>query len=168
MKNLLLILAFFLLISATPTSVRKADQAKWLQYSAYCRQMVQDTLIQYGVKRFDHQWIAQKDFSYLPCENCQSIIIHEGEPYYEWKHPIDTVWWIPTKRDYLQNSLRTAKSRTYYADLNQVFISRPYIYMVRQRRATVKDFYEHYMLGNLDYKKVTDGVNLVNKLKLVK
>lgn len=161
-------LLFFFLIAATPTKVRKADQAEWLKYSAFCRAMVHDTLPQYGVKRFVKQGIATRRFSYLPCDSCPSILLNIGDPYYQWKNPVDTVWFKVEHRDYQQNSLRAARTRTYYAELDQVFISRKHIYLVRQRRATVKDFYEHWMLKNMDYVKKTDGVTFVNKLKIVK
>jgi hypothetical protein len=167
MKNLILILAFFFLIAATPTRVRKADQAEWLKYSAFCRTMVPDTIVQYGVKRFTRQLIAHKDFSYLPCDSCPSIIIREGQPYYEWKRPVDTVWFNVDCRDYQQNSLKKPIARTYYAEINQVFIKRLHICHVRQRRATVKDFYEKWMTKDLSYPVKTGAVTFVNKLRIV-
>jgi hypothetical protein len=153
--------------ATTPTRVRKADQAEWLKYSAFCRSIVPDTVVQYGVRRFVAQYQAQKDFSYLPCDSCRSIIIKEGEYYFDWVEPMDTVWFKVTPRDYQQNSLKTPVARTYYAEINQAFISRKYITHIRQRRATVRDFYEHWMTKQMDYVTKTPQICFVYKLRIL-
>ena len=165
MKNLLLLLIACLFFSAVtaqiPTRVRKADQAQWLLYSAYCRTMVPDTIQQPGSRGFEHVTEIKTDFT-----TTNGTTYHAGDRYYFWNEPIDTIWYFCKCKDYKENSLNTRIQPYTITVPNRVFFLRPKICLVRQRRATVKDFYEHWMLGNLDYYKY-ETISLTYRIKLV-
>lgn len=158
------VVLFLLLISATPTRVRKADQAEWLKYSAWCRKIVPDSIRQVGY--FSG---AKRTVWLIDGTDDRGVLHHAGDTtYFNVNHP-DTTWFICQCNDYQQNSLRIEKTLTYQIPFKKVALVRKKVCHVRQRRATVKDFYEWWMVpGDKYYKVRTPQVTIVQQLKIVK
>jgi len=164
MKNLFLLIAFVLLISAnTPTRVRKADQAQWLQYSSYCRTIVPDTVRQVGYFSGATRTVYLID----DIDANGTILHHAGDTtYFNVENP-DTTWFICQCKDYQQNSLRLEKTLTYTIPFKKVALVREKVCHIRQRRATVKDFYEWWMIpGDKYITKRTPEIAIVQKLQI--
>jgi len=117
MKNLLfLILAFFLLISATPTRVRVADRAEYQKYLKWCNEIVPTTAIQDGKLKV---MLVNGQYTDSP-GNFKPI-----EP--------RTVYWYPigTKR--------------VICEKNEVLIWRHQTVWKKRRVSSVRDFYEWWL-----------------------
>ena len=163
-KLLFLLIAFLLLVSATPTRVRKADLPQWDKYSLYCRTIVPDTVRQVGYFSGATRtiWLLNDTVN-------GQIVHHQGDTtYFNVDHP-DTIWFIYPCRDYQQNSLRIDKILTYQIPKGKVALCRKKVCHIRQRRATVKDFYEWWMVpGDKYYTTRIQEVSIVQPIEIKK
>jgi hypothetical protein len=97
-----------------------------------------------------------------------TILHHAGDTtYFNVVNP-DTVWFICQCKDYQQNSLRLEKTLTYKIPYQKVALVRPKVCHIRQRRATVRDFYEHWMVpGDSSAIIRTPAINIIQELKII-
>jgi hypothetical protein len=141
MKKLYLLLLFPLLMAATPTVVKKADQGEYTKYLAYCNKLVADTVEQLG--RITYKFVV---YPKADIRLGNGKVLKAGEPDYFFGNTPDTVWFAVVCRDYKAGSISTSpKPRSYYYEPKQLCIHRNKVCRIRQRRATVKDFYEWWM-----------------------
>ena len=144
MKKLYLLIILPLLIAATPTYVKKGDQAEYQSYLAYCNTLVNDTVEQLGRVSFNFVIYPKAD---IVLGNGK--VMHAGEPDYCWTVPLDTVWFPVNCKDFKTGSIMSAPPiQSYYFEAKQVCIHRDHICRIMQRRASVKDFYEWWMTKN--------------------
>lgn len=142
MKNLIfLLIAFLLLISATPLTLKKQDQAQYNRYLIYCNTLVKDTVNQFGSAGFEHRTIIQNDI-HLGNGN----VLKKGTVRYVWKIPFDTIWYPVIYKDYKIGSIMpAAKPRSYIIDQTRVFLERKKVYRCKQEKPTLRRFYEWWL-----------------------
>ena len=140
-KNYLLLI-LPLLLAATPNLVKKADLPEYQSYLAYCNTLVPDTVEQLGRASYKFVVYPKKDI-----DLGNGKVLHAGEPDYWWTDPLDTVWFPVVCKDYKTGSIKAdTLPRSYCYEVKQVCIHRNHICRIRQRNATVKDFYEWWMV----------------------
>lgn len=131
-------------MAATPSFVKKVDLPEYQSYLAYCNTLVNDTLDQLG--RATYKFVV---YPKIDIDFGNGKVLHAGEPDYWWTDPLDTVWFSVICKDYKTGSIKAAPlTRSYYYDVKQVCIHRNHICRIKQRRASVKDFYEWWKVKN--------------------
>lgn len=118
--------------------------AEYKNYLAYCNTLVNDTVEQLGRATYKFVVYPKAD---IVLGNGK--VLHAGEPDYCWTDPLDTVWFPVNCKDYKTGSIKAAPPiQSYYYEVKEVCIHRNHICRIMQRRATVKDFYEWWMVRN--------------------
>lgn len=125
MKNLFLLIAILVLTSATPTSVRKVDQAEYQKYLTFCKTLVPDRVTQVGkiklVKLPNGYW-------------------RDREGNYQIKPGADTTWYkaYPSASPY-------SKGRNFTFNYDEKMVTKTVVFTVERRKMSVRDFYEWWL-----------------------
>lgn len=136
MKTFILIIAFVFTslfsFSQSYSYVKVADRPEYNNYLKYCHKFVPLKLLQAGKFRI----VKQANGQYT-----------DSIGHYVLKQPADTFWYVLDIPRYKY----PPKIVTYNYDVDEMFIGLYVTVMVRQRKSSIRDFYQYWMTDSIKH-----------------
>ena len=145
MTRIILILLFISKLSfgITPTVVREADKVLYAQYLVYCNKMVKDTVLMVGTKTIPliHESFAT-DKVYKNPDG--TIVVRKAGNYLTQTRVLNTTKYSNRLRLKTYKNVPKIVTAIFIVPYNKEICWVPIHYKCKQRKPSIKDFYEWY------------------------